>query len=875
MSIRLFKHSFAGGEIAPEMFGRIDDEKFQSGLALCRNFVVKPQGAVENRAGLRLVREAKFADKKVRLIPFVFSTTQTVVIEMGDAYCRFHTQGATLLDDAGQPYEIATPYREDDLFDIHYVQSADIVTLVHPRHAPRELRRYGAADWRLEEIAFSPKLQAPQAAGEAVGGGGIEMRYVVTAAADETESMPSKPVVLSNDLYTSGHRNIIRWQAVAGAKRYKVYKMSGGLYGYIGQTEGLELSDDNISADLALTPPIYDEVFASAGISAVAVDAGGSGYIDKGALAKVDVAEGGALYPAGRRRTGDEFSYGSERCRYAVTGDGSGAVLEVYASLDGQIKEVSVLNGGRAYSHAGLQLQRWIRYRNAWEEYVPPARKPPAGSIFGGSIVYFRHASLQVLIQGAPYLTVRDATGSGAELQPLLKNGVLTGISVVKRGSGYSAPVVEMHADAGSGAVIGKVELNGQDYPAAVSYFQQRRVFAGTHAKPQNIWMTKSGTESNMSYRIPPRDDDRIAVRVAAREANTIRHIVPLNQMILLTSSAEWRMNTVNSEALTPSSVSVAPHSYIGSSNVQPVVVNSTLIYCAARGGHVREMAYNWQAGGYVSGDLSLRSPHLFDGFEITDMAYSKAPAPVVWLVSSSGMLLGNTYIPEQQIGAWHRHDTHKGVFESCAVVAEGSEDVLYCVVRRYLHSGTRCFIERMESRAFRLPEEAFFVDCGLSYHGSATDTVSGLAHLEGETVAVLADGAVLPPVTVSGGKVRLPVAAQTVHVGLPMTADMQTLPVAAQTDGAFGQGRMKNVNKVVLRVWRSSGIWVGPSADQLTEAKLRTDEPYGRAPQPKSGEVEVVIRPAWGDGAQVWVRQSDPLPLTVVGATAEVVLGG
>lgn len=150
MSIRLFKHSFAGGEIAPEMFGRIDDEKFQSGLSLCRNFVVKPQGAVENRAGLRLVREAKFADKKVRLIPFVFSTTQTVVIEMGDAYCRFHTQGATLLDDAGRPYEIATPYREEDLFDIHYVQSADIVTLVHPRMRPGSCaatgRRTGA--WR-------------------------------------------------------------------------------------------------------------------------------------------------------------------------------------------------------------------------------------------------------------------------------------------------------------------------------------------------------------------------------------------------------------------------------------------------------------------------------------------------------------------------------------------------------------------------------------------------------------------------------------------------------------------------------------------------------------------------------------------------------
>ena len=308
---------------------------------------------------------------------------------------------------------------------------------------------------------------------------------------------------------------------------------------------------------------------------------------------------------------------------------------------------------------------------------------------------------------------------------------------------------------------------------------------------------------------------------------------------------------------------------------MQPVVVNSTLIYCAARGGHVREMAYSWQAGGYVSGDLSLRSPHLFDGFDIADMTYSKAPIPVVWFVSSSGELLGNTYIPEQQIGAWHRHDTHKGRFESCTVVAEGAEDVLYCVVERKLAAGTRRFIERLESRAFARQEEAFFVDCGLSYSGAAVNEIQGLEHLEGETVAILADGAVLPETLVRDGKIRLPIKAKTVHVGLPIVSDMQTLPVAAQIDSAFGQGRKKNVKKVVLRVWRSSGIWVGPSADKLTEAKQRRDEPYGQPPALRSGDIEVVIQPTWDDGGQVFVRQTQPMPLTVGGATAEVVLGG
>lgn len=680
-NVKTLQRSFNGGELGPEMFGQIADAKYQSGLAKCRNFVVKPQGPAENRAGFQFVREAKDSTKKVRLIPFTYSTTQTMVIELGAGYFRFHTMGATLMS-GGAPYEIANPYAEADLFDIHFVQSADVLTLVHPNYAPRELRRLGATNWTLSSIPFAPTLSAPGAPSiSATGHTTVKYtyNYVVTAIAADgvSESAASSAGSAGGNLFETGAICTISWLAVSGAARYNVYKLQGGLYGYIGQTDGLSIVDDNISPDLSKTPPTYETVFNASG-----------------------------------------------------------------------------------------------------------------------------------------------------------------------------------------------------EYPAAVSYFEQRRCFAGTINKPQNIWMTKSGTESNMSYSLPIKDDDRIAFRVAAREANTIRHIVPLTQLLLLTSSAEWRVTSVNSDAITPTTISVRPQSYVGASNVQPVIINNTLIYGAARGGHVRELAYSWQANGFVTGDLSLRTPHLFDSFDIVDMAYAKAPQPIVWFISSSGKLLGLTYVPEQQVGAWHWHDTD-GVFESCTVVAEGNEDVLYCVIRRTINGVSRRYIERMASRQFVAKEDAFFVDCGLTYNGVPADTITGLGHLEGKTVSILADGAVHPQQVVTGGSITLDNEAIKVHVGLPIVADMQTLPLALQIDGAFGQGRYKNVNKAWLRVYRSSGIFVGPDSDKLVEIKQRTTEPYGSAPALKSEEMQLVLSPSWADSGQVFIRQQDPLPLTLVSMTLEVSVGG
>lgn len=681
-STRTFKTSFNGGELTPEFFGQIADAKFQTGLALCRNFVVKPQGAIENRAGTSFVREVKNSASPVRLLPFTYSTTQTMVLEFGAGYIRFHTLGSTLLS-GGLPYEVATPYAAADLFDLHTVQSGDVMTIVHPNYEPRELRRLGAVSWSLTVINFASTLLPPTGAtATPSGAGAYNYAYKVTRTSDDglTQSVVSNQATCTNNLFTSGASNQITWAspvgAIPGVTTYIVYKYQGGTFGYIGRTTANVLIDDNIAPDLSITPPIYDPVFQAPG-----------------------------------------------------------------------------------------------------------------------------------------------------------------------------------------------------DYPAATSYYEQRRVFGGSNNAPQKIWMTRSGTESDMTFALPIRDDDRIAFRIAALQANTIRHVIPLSDLLVLTSSAEFRITSVNTDALTPSSISVKPQAYVGASNAQPVIINSNLIYAAARGGHVREMSYSRDANGYASGDLSLRAVHLFDDYELVDMAYAKAPLPIVWAVSTSGKLLGVTYVPEQQVGAWHQHDTD-GVFESCTVVSEGNEDILYVVVRRTIVGQSRRYVERLHTRRVVTLADAFFVDCGATYSGAATTTISGLTWLEGKTVNILADGAVHPQRVVAAGTITLDNPATKVQVGLPIIADMQTLPLAAGIDPAYAQGRPKNINKVFLRVVNSSGIFAGPNTSRLVEYKQRTNEPYGSPPRTFTGELEISVEPSWGQDGALVVRQSAPLPLTITSMTMEVVLG-
>lgn len=867
-SQRSYFRSFVGGEVTPEFWGQFGDAKFQTGLATCRNFTVLPHGPATNRPGFGFVAETKLVDSglPVRLVPFEFSVEQTLVLEFGPAYVRFHSQGATVLKD-GAPYEVTTPYQQGDLFDLHFVQSADVLTIVHPAHPPMELRRYGATTWALEGIDFVPEVLPPASAtATATLASSPEntrtYRYKVTTKdADGEESSASGSASCTNNLLQTGAYNTITWPVAAGGSRYCIYCESNGLYGYIGETDALTFRDDNITPDLAKTPPVPSNPFeAAGGIASVPVTSGGSGYQASpsgGVITAVTMSAHGAGYTSAPSVTiSDSTGSGATIAAsiYDSPNPGGGTLQQMLWNIYGRgWVHISLLSGGTGYSNPTITI---------------------AGSPLGVDGHAYAVATATPITGGKVTLTVTDPTGSGAVLLPVVTAGVITSVQVVNPGKGYTAPVVTITASGGgSGAVLGTPVLDSaKDYPAAVGYFEQRRVFAGTDRKPQTTWMTRTATESNLAASIPSRDDDAVVFRIAARQVNKIRHVVPLTHLLLLSSAAEWRVGTNDgSGAITPSTVSVLPQSYIGANNVQPVVVNNNVLFAAARGGHVRELAYNSDANGYLTGDICLRAPHLFDGKTVVDMAYTKAPVPTVWAVSSDGDLLGLTYVPEQNVAAWHHHDTGNGdQFASLCAVVEGNEDVLYACVRRMVGGHFRTYIERMASKT-----QDLYADSFLTYSGDPVSTVSGLEHLEGREVCILGDGSVRPPQTVTDGEVALDDPASYIVVGLPIQADLQTLPLVLESVSAFGQGRPKNITQVWLRLAASSGIYAGPSFSKLVPFKQRTTEPMGSPPEKITGEIGISINPSWQNGGHVCIRQSDPLPLTVVSMAIEAEVAG
>lgn len=879
---RTIRKSFSGGELSPE-FLRPDDAKYQSGLALCRNFIPKPHGPIENRAGTQFVRETSVSSRKSRLIPFTYSTTQTMVIGIEDGRLRFYTQGAVVMAPAANAWSNSSA---TVTVSTAATGSASI-TIGSP--CVVTLAAHGLA--LNAPVAFTTTGTLPT--GITAG-----VTYYVTNPDANTFNLATEENGAPID--TSGTQSGVQ----------TLHKLTAGVvtWNAHGRADGDAVSlTTSGSLPANLSPGVYYIVNAAANTFEVSTSLGGKPVMTYGSQSGTHTAQtayrtghlvtqGGTKYYAIAQSVNQAPPNASYW--YALPGSGEYEVKNGYAEAD--IMDIHYVQSADVLTfvhpnYPPMELRRisssiWTLTPIVFAtQQVAPSNVSAVAS--GGTGTAYKYVvtavdaqGLDESVQSLPATCSGNLFASGAYNTITWKaSQTATRYRVYKLSGGLYGYIGQCDSATSfkddniapdpsrTPPLAQSVLSSAGDYPGAVSYFEQRRVFAATLNKPQSIWMSKSGTESNMNYSLPIKDDDSIQFRVAAREANTIRHIVPLSSLLLLTSAAEWRVTSVNSDAITPSTISVSPQSYIGASNVQPAIIGNNVLYCAARGGHVREMAYAWQNNGYISGDLSLRSSHLFDTFQLLDMAYAKAPYPILWIVSSTGKLLSFTYVPEQQIGAWAQHDTD-GAFESCCVVAEGEEDALYVVVKRTINGTTKRYVERLHSRLFAELKDAFFVDCGLTYSGAPSATITGLGHLEGKQVAILGDGGVMPAQTVTAGAITLQHAVSTAHVGLPITADAKTLPVTMDDTDA-GQGRNKNTNMVSMRVHRTSGLSAGPSFGRLTAIKQRSTEPYGSPPSLRSEEIDLVVIPGWGTDGVLCVRQSDPLPATILNMTLDVAI--
>lgn len=410
------------------------------------------------------------------------------------------------------------------------------------------------------------------------------------------------------------------------------------------------------------------------------------------------------------------------------------------------------------------------------------------------------------------------------------------------------------------------------NYPHVCAYFQQRRFFGYTNNNPDSVWASRTGFPSNFGISSPLQDDDALTFRIAGNNHNPVKHLVALKQFIVLTTAGEWTVGQPK-VPLTPSTLDADEEAYVGASDAPPVIVGNAILYVQARGHTLHDLQFEMQVEGLGGKDLTVFATHLVDDYTLPEIDFALTPHSVVWCVRSDGTLLGLTYVREQDIWAWHRHDTGaSGRFEHVCVVPELDEDAVYVIVKRTIGGVIRRYIERLERRQLLdFNRDAFFVDSGLTYDGPPVLTVTGLGHLEGQPLAVLADGVSVGPRTVTGGAITIPTAARVVHAGLPITADLETLDLDVQ--GTSLRDKKKKVGGLTLLLDASGrGFYAGPDSTHLTRNVV---PPYDGTDKSFTGQVEMNVSTSFSVYGRVFIRQTDPLPLTVLGIIPSLEVGG
>lgn len=912
--VRTFIQSFGGGEVSPEMVARLGDARREQGASRMHNMIATPTGPTRRRPGTKFVREVKDSTKRTRLIPFQFSRTETIAIEVGESYFRFHSNGGTLTP---------PPYFVSETFTV--ATGTDFLTLSSglPLKLSKEEKVWvtstttlpgglsASTDYYVETretwppvfgavIRLHSSLPIVPAMHEDITSTGtgthtIHRRYEIGDIVESGGSIYECTTAHINSPPPSAN-----WNAIAASTVYEVANSfdEDDLFGIryaqsfdvLTLTHKLHLANElRRIADLSWTfgffapwnqdGPTLGSASRAFGTSLQAACTAASPTVITTVSTDHGLSVGQTVYA--ELSLGDSNTWGGTAAAgfyYIRTKPAANQVtLRALTGADvgaGSATNVFLRPADIVVDDMNVYVATYV-FDDGYESFETTTPVSFTNNLFAlGSYNRFTISTPASGINGKPIASVRIYRKSATS------NGIFAFVQEIKV-TGTSVTFTDDRLPPDFNATPPQKDLvlsTGQ--PAAVCFFEGRRFFGGGSnsqiAAPQDVYSSRTNVFDDISYHIPTVDDDRIYFRVASRQYDEIMHLVPLSQLLILTTSTEFRVAPIDSDALTPDSVAVRPQSYIGANDVQPIVVNNNAIFASARGGHLREIGYRNESAGYVTGDLSLRAAHLFDGYDIVDMALMKARYPVVWCVSSSGQLLGLTYVPEEGIGAWHEHDVGGGFVESCCVVSEGDEDILYLIVKRTINGSEVRYVERLDEMApFTEIEDGYFLDCGLSYTNSgssAVTTISGLDHLEAEVVDVLNDGAVEKSKTVIGGQITLstPLAAgATAHIGLPMTSELVTLPLAMQIEG-LGQGYAKTVRRAHVEVVDSARFKIGPS-DSVSALRSSNEIPVGVL---RTGQVDVAVMPKWGDGGKLAIRQEDPVPLSVAAMTLRVEVG-
>ena len=410
--------------------------------------------------------------------------------------------------------------------------------------------------------------------------------------------------------------------------------------------------------------------------------------------------------------------------------------------------------------------------------------------------------------------------------------------------------------------------LNGTgNYPKCVSFFEQRLVFAGTINNPQTLWFSKSGDYEN--FTTGTADADAMIYTIASNQVNAIESIKATRTLIVMTTGGEFTVTSgATQDPITPTNLNIRKQSNYGSAGVDAVSVGNSTLFLQRAKRKIRELAYNFDTDSYIAPDLTILAEHITDS-GVVQMDYQQEPFSIVWCVRDDGKLVGLTYNRLQDVVAWHGHD-FGGTNAKCKSVAvidiDTAEDQVYVIVERTIDGATKKYVEYLSTYDFNSSLTEFhFVDSGLAYSGSSTTTLSGLSHLEGQTVKVIVDGATHPDRTVSSGSISLERSATTAKVGLGFISTLQTMRLDEGFRGT-DQTKTKRIYDVTVRFFETVGAKVGPNETNLDEIPFRDSSASMTAPVPLfTGDKETEFPSDYGTDGFVLVKQEQALPMTIL----------
>lgn len=797
--------NFTGGELSSRLYGRVDLAKYGDAARILENMIVMPHGGVRKRGGTKFIATTKDNNTTARLVEFIFSTTQAYMLEFGANYIRFYREG-------GQ------------IYDLQYTVTG--VTRGNPTTITLSTTQTLVANDRVVLTGIGGTVELNNRECSVVGAAG----QTITVNIDST----------NYGAYTSGGQvsriyEIYTVYSAADVPMLTFTQNSNTLFIFHEDWPIAKLVRAGHASWTHQWATVEEGPFLdiNAGTTTLSVDVASGQGIMTASAALFESSHVGGIWRIWEKSNGSTFGY----ARWSP-GAGDTVANGSFWEYSGNV--YYVVSGG------GGTLQSTAAY--------PTHTSGTVDVFYGGGTAQMRY-------EHSGWAVVRiDSIVSSQNAN----------VTVVKNRVPYSAYGARSTLQWQEGAWSDK-----RGYVTAGSFFQQRFFVASTPNQPSTIWGSRTGIYLN--FRDGKVDDDSFSYTIAGGDqgqVDVIKYLSAGKQMAVLTTSSEYIMQASRSdEAITPTNVKISRETTYGTALLRPLRIGPVVLFGQRAGKNtslprkIREFVYNFQTDTYLAPDMTILSEHVTLG-GILNGAFQMTPDMVLWFARNDGVLVALTYERDQKVTAWHRHIVAGGgKIKQLASIPGDNDDELWAIVERTIQSSTRRYIEVLQRGLpdDGLLEDSFFIDSGLSYSGSAATIISGLFHLEGQTITALADGKPYYNLVVSGGKITLPVSAVKVHAGYQIFSTVSTLRLESGAAGGSAQGRIGRIWEIVARFERSVGGSYGPTISKQTGIPYR--EPLDPLPSRLelfSGDKMLPFEGEWDRDRYVTFKHSDPLPFTI-----------